>query len=187
MKDQPPGLSGAGHQWNRLSRWEKITLHQHSLPHHGYSTGSPCKLLLCVLWQLLQLFRCAPRASGTLGMGSHHVLRNLQSALSNCSWPKLEKQTLLGQRESGLHASAMQQNGCIALVYIFDVSDRVSNLFISHIMKSERTRRSLMRRKLTKVEVFSQKGMSVGRRGGEVGEMGLCHFLQEGRYLLSVC
>lgn len=76
--------------------------------------------------------------------------------------------------------SAEQQNGCIALVYIFDVSDRVSNLFISHIMKSERTRRSLMRRKLTKVKVFSQKGMSVGRRGGGVGEMGLCEFLQEG-------
>ena len=52
-------------------------------------------------------------------------------------------------------------------------------------MKSER-KRSLTWRKLTKGKVFSQKGMFVGRRGGEVGEMGLCQFLQEGRNLLSV-
>lgn len=34
---------------------------------------------------------------------------------------------------------------------------------------------------------FSQRGMSAGRRAGEVGEMGLCQFLQEGRNLLSIC
>lgn len=33
-----------------------------------------------------------------------------------------------------------------------------------------------MWRKLRKGEVFSQIRMSVGRRGGEVGEMGLCQF-----------
>lgn len=30
-------------------------------------------------------------------------------------------------------------------------------------------------------------GMSAGRRAGEVGEMGLCQFLQEGHNLLSIC
>lgn len=48
-------------------------------------------------------------------------------------------------------------------------------------------RRSLTWRKLTKGEVFSQKGLSVGRRGAEVGEMGICQFLQEGCNLLSIC
>lgn len=64
--------------------------------------------------------------------------------------------------------------------------------FLSHTMKSERTRRSLTWRRRAKGKVFPQKELSVGRRGGEVGGRDGSLPVSAGRsqfvmYLLDVC
>lgn len=77
------------------------------------------------------------------------------------------KQLFMTQRWSSRHCRdkgrvAFMQAPCgkmdVLHWCISDVSDWVSNLFVSCVMTSERTRRSLTWRKLTKGEVFSQKG-----------------------------
>lgn len=191
MKGQAAKLSAAGHQWNRLSRWEQTSLDHRSLPHRGYCTGSPCKLLLCVPWELLPLFRHAPHAFGTLGMGSDHVPRNMQPGIRNCSWPKAGG---AGTAETKGGWPSCKHRAANRLYYIGVCFSCLRLAFLSfYIIYNEiwkNTDIANMEKADERQSVFSKRDVFLRHHQGgvvEVGGMRLCQFLQEGHILLSVC